>query len=108
MIDNRTKLISGRALSPLDPQICEAVNSLPPPAPSRYVDRQRAGILNEQGDVYREVDAFTLLDLLHLTARLNALGYRVAPEQRERQSRRYSVIFAPRQIKVGGGGSVGE
>lgn len=88
-------MLSGRAIGSLDERISDAVDSLPAAGLSRSGDRQRAGILNARAEVYREVDVFTLLDLLHLTARMNVLGYRLAQELRERYSRRYSIIYAP-------------
>lgn len=48
------------------------------------------GIANERKEIYREVDVFSESELLHLTARMNTLGFHVA---RELQSRRYTMVF---------------
>ena len=97
MNDARPRLIQGRAPNPDDERVWGAVESLPAPAVRYAHERQRAGIVNEEGCVYREVDVFSLLELMHLTARMNTLGYRLAPELREFLSRRYSVVYARRQ-----------
>jgi len=54
----------------------------------------KAGITNDDGEVYREVVLFNLLEMLHLTAKLNALGYHLDGARKQVRSSHFSAVFS--------------
>jgi hypothetical protein len=84
-----------------DQRICALVESLPTPTVIRSA--VRAGITNEQGDVYREVLVYNPLEMLHLTAKLNSLGFKSDRALREVRASHYAIVFSRRGRKRRGG-----
>lgn len=86
-----TRLLQGHAPGERDEQVCSALRGIPA---GDALDRARlyAGILNGEGTVYRDVTVRGKLQLLHLTARLNAIGFQAVPPRGGRS--RYAVLFA--------------
>jgi hypothetical protein len=94
----KTRLVAGRSKSMSDKVILAMVNALPP-AGDDDGEKQTVGICNRLGEVYRQVEVFSSLQLLYLTARLNTLGYSLDGELRSRLSSRYVRIFVRRDQK---------
>ena len=53
-----------------------------------------AGIANEDGEVYREVLLYNLLEMLHLIAKLNTLGYKLDRALKDARKPRYAAVFS--------------
>jgi hypothetical protein len=89
---HRTRLLTPSEPDPRDAAIVDAIESVPRPAPGSKV-LFRSGIANAAGVVYREVDHYSEMELLHFAARMNALGFRKERVLGEGRSRRYAAIF---------------
>lgn len=71
---SRTSLVPGTAGSPADPQVLRLVKGLPPAGPLA-LPAYAVGVLNEAGQVYREVWLWDVGEALVFTARMNAAGF---------------------------------
>lgn len=91
---SRSWLVPRRCIAGDDEEIRSALSSLPGNAKGSRLER--VGILNADGEVYREINVSNALELLHLTARLNAIGYVVDKLSRQRRAQRYARIFSKR------------
>jgi hypothetical protein len=89
---HRTRLLIPSEPDPSDAAIVDSIESVPRPVPGSKV-LFRSGIANAAGVVYREVDHHSEMELLHFTARMNALGFRKERLLGEGRSRRYTAIF---------------
>lgn len=76
-----------------DARICAALVRLPDPGPAGG-RKLRVAFLGDAGELLREVTVVGELQLLHLTARMNAAGFRVA-HGRFRGGTRHVVVFLP-------------
>jgi hypothetical protein len=83
-----TALVPGTAPGEHD----EVIRGLVVGLPDGAGPLQRVGICNTAGDVYREVALHGPVQLLHLWARLNAIGFRQSGPQ-GRGFSRYSLLF---------------
>ena len=88
-----TKVLAGRRRHREDGRVVEALAGLPAAEHASH-GCMRAGIANEDGQVYRVVLVFSTFQLLHLTARLNAMGFSVSPELIQSRRSQYERIFA--------------
>jgi hypothetical protein len=86
----RTTLLVRRSPHGDDERVVEIIASLPSvPGGSRHA---LAGICNPDGQVYRRIELFSVLELFILIARLNALGF--AQESGARAGKyAYDVVF---------------
>jgi len=83
-----TSLVPGAARGALDEEVKALVVGLP----DGVGPLQRIGICNPAGAVYREISLHGPLQLLHLWARLNALGFRQQGPQ-GRGFSKYTLLF---------------
>jgi hypothetical protein len=59
-------------------------------------ERQLIGITNLGGVVYRVVEVVNALDMVRLTASMNAMGYFVDTTSRDKHGQRFARIFTRR------------
>jgi len=90
-MNHRSRLLAGHAPDRNDDRIRYALQVMP--APNRFLSLGKVGIANGQGVVYREILTFGALDLLHLTAKLNSLGYCIDQPRGDLRARRYVRVF---------------
>lgn len=87
----RSRLLPARKLGSDDAQIVAITHTLPAPTLAPEYGH-RIGITNAAGEVYREILVYNALELVELTARLNAVGYLVSEEARQFRYR-YARVF---------------
>lgn len=91
-VSARSRLLPGREVALGDEKIVRllaADTSLPEGDLAR---QERLGILNAHGQVYREIDVYSAIEVLQLTAKLNSMGYSINAGALE-SKRRYARIF---------------
>jgi hypothetical protein len=92
-VTQRSRLLPRVEVGPHDEQILGLLAMLPTGVPSSSRSREKVGITNARGKVYRVVEVSSAFELLQLTARLNALSYGVDDAAR-RRSPTYARIFS--------------
>lgn len=75
----RTRLVKGRAMGSDDLQVRQLLDGLPP-ARRLALPPYAVAVLNESGQVYREVWLWGLGEALVFTARMNASGFGQVPQ----------------------------
>jgi hypothetical protein len=96
-----TKLMPGRQRHRDDARIVATLELLPPGPRAEFP--VRAGVANDKGVVYRDITVSSTLELLHLVARMNTLGFSVNSELRQTRSARYECVFSKAGDRSGGG-----
>jgi hypothetical protein len=91
----RGKLVKSMAIPSYEDEIVSIIDTLPP-ADELPRCELRVGVLNQYGYVYREVRLGTELDLLHFSARMNALGFSQIRPDRDGTRSPYARIFCRR------------
>lgn len=76
-----------------DDQVLATLSTLPVAQDTQWDLPQRAGIANEDGDIYRSIVVSSTFELIQLTARLNAKGFSVSSELRAKRIGDYERIF---------------
>jgi hypothetical protein len=98
-------------VGPHDEQVLALLAMLPAGVPSSARAREKVGITNARGKVYRVVEVSSAFELLQLTARLNALSYGVDDAAR-RRSPTFARIFSrfpgqPGRLSYRAGAAIG-
>jgi hypothetical protein len=89
----KTHLLLRRVRGSDDARVLACLEGLPSGLPDSAKDWELVGIANDSGEIYRVVQVRTALQMIALTARLNALGYSVDTERQSR-SYRYARVFS--------------
>ena len=84
-----------------DDKVLATLANLPPAQDTQWDLPQRAGIANEDGDVYRSIMVSNTFELLQLTARLNAKGFSVSSELRHKRVGHFERIFVKMRSRPG-------
>lgn len=74
-----SRVVRGRSVRRDDASLLQVISQIP--LGGGCAQTVLIGILNEHGDLYREVRLHTTLEVLHLAARLNVVGLRLAKGQ---------------------------
>lgn len=88
-----SKLVAGVRRHRDDDQVVSTLANLPLSQDSHWDRPQRAGVANEEGEIYRYIVVSSAFELLQLTARLNAKGFSVSAELRHTRVGHYERIF---------------
>lgn len=88
-----SRLLAGVRRHCNDDQVLSTLAGLPAPQDSLWDLPQRAGVANEDGEIYRYILISSSFELLQLTARLNAKGFSVSADLRHMRAGHYERIF---------------
>lgn len=91
----RTKLVSSMDVPAYEADVLSIIDGLS--SEDDQVRREfRVGVLNQEGYVYRDVRVSSELELLHFSARMNALGFSQARPDRDGIRSVYIRVFFKR------------
>lgn len=89
----RSRLLPGREIGPDDEKIASLLAAHTPLPEGDLARHERLGILNAHEQVYREIDVYSAIEVLQLTAKLNSIGYSINSRGLESKRARYARIF---------------
>lgn len=91
-----TRLLGSRVRGADDSEVLSAIEGIKAKRANAAAGGRaaRVGIANECGEIYRVVELVDSFELLELTARLNALGFRVDEQARARRFVSYARILS--------------
>lgn len=89
---DRPWLLPHANVPPEDGRILPFLGSLARPTIVHSV--LKAAVANDERQLYRVVLLYNLLELLELTAKLNALGYQLDPELKHASGWHYGAVFS--------------
>lgn len=92
---DRTHLVKGVALGPRDAVVLQALEGLPCADDRTGQRAYRSVIVNAFGQAYRLIDHADMIEFVHFSARMNALGFKRTATHREGPFGRYDAVFSP-------------
>lgn len=83
-------------MGPQDAAVLKALEGLPVDAGESAGPTYRSVLLNRFGQGYRLVDHVDVIEFVHFSARMNALGFKRTATHREGPFGRYDAVFSKR------------